>query len=731
MSTQSLSILSKISGRIPLRVIIVIPFVLLVSIAGGLTGYLSYRNGQDAVNNVASQLRTEVTARIEERVHNYLETAHLLNALHRNAFKLGQLDVQNSQEMEHYFWQQIQSFKEVTSTFFGAEQSSGFAGARQGKLYPEVILSREGNLEYYATDPQGNRTDQIVDKAANYDHRQRGWYQVARDKKQPIWSEIYPEFATKSLAITAAQPVYDPTDTLLGVVGTTAYFNHVNEFLNKLKIGQTGQTFIMERSGLLVATSTLDPVVHQIEVSGTKKVQRLKATESGSKITKATAQHLEQHFGNLDKIMDSQQLDFDIEAGVKQFVQVKPLKDARGLDWLVVVTIPEADFMQQIDANTRTTMMLSLVALVLTALIGLLTARWIIRPILRLNTATQKFSQGNWDEKLPTERTDELGELARSFNSMGEQVKQSFHALEEANASLELRVQERTKELSQALTELKASQAQLIQSEKMASLGQMVAGVAHEINTPLGYVRSNVEMTRSLFSETENLVNEYDRLVGLLTSEEVSEDDLNEQLATVAEISETFREDDTFNETQALYKDVLFGLDQISDLVVNLKDFSRMDQARVDNINLNESLDSVLIIGHNVIKDAVVIEKQYGDIPKIQCSPSHINQVLLNLVTNAAQAMEGKRGKVIIRTTADDEKVYVDIEDNGKGIPPDIIEKIFDPFFTTKPVGEGTGLGLSITYQIVEQHHGQIKVASEVGKGTKFTVILPRQQPSS
>jgi signal transduction histidine kinase len=364
-------------------------------------------------------------------------------------------------------------------------------------------------------------------------------------------------------------------------------------------------------------------------------------------------------------------------------------------------------------------------------LVGLLTARWIIQPILRLNSATQRFSQGNWDEKLPTERTDELGELARSFNSMGEQVKQSFQALEEANASLELRVQERTKELSQALTELKASQAQLIQSEKMASLGQMVAGVAHEINTPLGYVRSNVEMTRSLFSETENLVNEYDRLVGLLTSEEVSEDDLNEQLATVAEISETFREDDTFNETQALYKDVLFGLDQISDLVVNLKDFSRMDQARVDNINLNESLDSVLIIGHNVIKDAVVIEKQYGDIPKIQCSPSHINQVLLNLVTNAAQAMEGKRGKVIIRTTADDEKVYVDIEDNGKGIPPDIIEKIFDPFFTTKPVGEGTGLGLSITYQIVEQHHGQIKVASEVGKGTKFTVILPRQQPSS
>jgi signal transduction histidine kinase len=269
-----------------------------------------------------------------------------------------------------------------------------------------------------------------------------------------------------------------------------------------------------------------------------------------------------------------------------------------------------------------------------------------------------------------------------------------------------------------------------VQSEKMASLGQMVAGVAHEINTPLGYIKSNVEMTQDLFNETENLVTIYDSLVHLLMSEDVGEEELNSQLTVVTEMSSEFRENETFHETKELFKDVIYGLDQISELVVNLKDFSRLDQARVADINLNECLDSVLVIGHNVIGNKIVIEKQYGDIPMTQCSPSHINQVFLNIVTNAAQAMD-KEGTIYLRTQADDENVYVEIEDTGKGIPEDVVAKIFDPFFTTKPIGEGTGLGLSICYQIIEQHNGEIKVASEVGKGTKFTISLPRQAPSS
>ncbi|OQW96041.1 MAG: hypothetical protein BWK79_00225 [Beggiatoa sp. IS2] len=729
MSITSFNFVSKISGKVPLRTIIVIPFVVLIALAGGLTGYLSLRNGQEAVNNVASQLRSEITAHIQERVQNYLETSHLINQLNANAIELEQLNFEEPRSVQNYFWKQVQSFEQVSNTFIGMANGD-FFGASRLKGKPQVILanaSTGGSLNYYDSDEQGEVSSKPDESRPNFDPRIRDWYKSAVKANGPIWSDIYSEFATKALAITAAQPVYDKSGKLLGSLGSTAIFSLVNKFLHSLKIGRSGQTFIMEKSGLLVATSTLDPVIN----IKNDKAERIKGLASKNELIKEATQFLSNQFGDLRKIPGSQQLNFDIE-GKKQFMQVTPLQDKRGLDWLVVVTIPEADFMEQIDANTRITIMLSLVALVLTTLVGLLTARWVIKPILSLNVATKKFASGNWDQKLPVERSDELGDLAKSFNTMGQQVKKSFAALEEANATLEKRVQERTKELAGALQELRASQAQLIQSEKMASLGQMVAGVAHEINTPLGYIKSNVEMTKDLFTETENLVMTYDGLIDLLTSPEVTEEELGEQLTTVTELRESFREDDTFEGTKDLFKDIIYGLDQISELVLNLKDFSRLDQAKVADININDCIDSVLVIGHNVIKGRVDIDKQYGELPKVQCSPSHINQVFLNVITNAAQAIEGHNGKIVIKTSFSDKLVKIVIQDNGKGIPADVLPKIFDPFFTTKPIGEGTGLGLSICYQIIQQHNGQIDVTSEPGKGTTFTISLPRQPaPSS
>lgn len=730
MSTTSVSdFVSRISGKVPLRTVIVIPFVVLILLAGVVTGYLSFRNGQEAVNNVASQLRSEITARIQERVRNYLETAHLINRLNANDIELDQVDLEDVPTLELYFWKQIQTFPQVTNTFIGLPNGKFVGAGGQGESFPQILLADEstgGSLNYYKTNAQGKRL-KVVDSADNYDPTKRDWYKNAVKAGKPIWSDIYREFATKQLAISAAHAVYNNKDELVGVLGSTALFSSVNEFLSKLKIGESGKTFVMERSGELVASSTKSPVFKGSEA------QRILASDSENVLIKLTARHLEEHFGSLKQIKSSQQLDFKIE-GARQFIQVAPLtlgdEKENSLDLLVVVTIPEADFMGRITANTNVSVAMSLLALILTVLVGLLTARWIIRPILTLNKATKSFASGNWDQTLPTERSDELGELAKSFNSMGEQVKKSFLALEEANATLEQKVKERTQELSVALEELKASQAQLVQSEKMASLGQMVAGVAHEINTPLGYIKSNVEMTKDLFQETEGLVTIYDSLVHLLMSEDVGEEELNSQLTAVTELSGEFRDNETFQETKELFKDIIYGLEQISELVVNLKDFSRLDQARVADINLNECLDSVLVIGHNVIGNKILIEKQYGEIPMAQCSPSHINQVFLNIVTNAAQAMD-KTGTIYLRTQADKENVYVEIEDTGKGIPEDVVAKIFDPFFTTKPIGEGTGLGLSICYQIIEQHNGEIKVASEVGKGTKFTISLPRQAPSS
>lgn len=293
---------------------------------------------------------------------------------------------------------------------------------------------------------------------------------------------------------------------------------------------------------------------------------------------------------------------------------------------------------------------------------------------------------------------------------------------------MEEKVTKRTHELSAAYHNLQQSQAQLIQSEKMASLGQMVAGVAHEINTPLGYVRSNIELLDSMFRDTRLLVDSYEDSIGRLeTIQGGLDDSITAAIRHSRELREGLFDEDSVQQIDNLFSDTLYGLDQISELVLNLKDFSRLDKARVDNVSINDCMDSALLIGNNAIKYRAEVIKDYGDIPAIACSPSQINQVFLNILTNAAQAIEDK-GQITIRSRADAGHVYVSIRDTGKGIAPEHRQKVFDPFFTTKPVGQGSGMGLSISYKIIEQHGGDIEVSSTPGEGTEFTVRLPIRQ---
>ncbi len=292
---------------------------------------------------------------------------------------------------------------------------------------------------------------------------------------------------------------------------------------------------------------------------------------------------------------------------------------------------------------------------------------------------------------------------------------------------LEQQLVSQNQSLAQAYEKLKASQAQLVQSEKMASLGQMVAGVAHEINTPLGYVHNNLEMARDAYGKLSELNGAYDALFGLMQAPGASEADVAAQFAELQQLRAEFSDLYPRADMESLFSDSLFGLQQISEIVLNLKNFSRLDQAAVDNVDLNECVISALTIGKNVIKNKAEVVRDFGVLPKVSCSPSQINQVFLNLVTNAVQAIEG-HGKILIKTLADEQYVHVVVRDNGKGIPQENLAKIFDPFFTTKPIGEGTGLGLSIVFGIVKDHGGHIQVKSEVGKGTAFCVSLPIQK---
>lgn len=301
--------------------------------------------------------------------------------------------------------------------------------------------------------------------------------------------------------------------------------------------------------------------------------------------------------------------------------------------------------------------------------------------------------------------------------------------LKAANVSLEHRVQERTRELSEALQHLKESESQLIQSEKMSSLGQMVAGVAHEINTPLAYVKNSLGTVADKLPDLGKAIEESERLLTLLQAGgNANAEMLSRQFALVSSHIARLKQQRVIDGLTGLVKDGLYGTGQMAEIVGNLKDFSRLDRSKVTGFNLNEGLNSTLLLAKHLLK-SVSVDKQFGDIPAIICSPSQINQVFLNLVTNAAQAMEEGQGTLTLTTRSENAGVAVEVADNGKGIPPDVLPKIFDPFFSTKEIGKGTGLGLSISYKIVEQHGGRITVESQPGAGTKFTVWLPLKPP--
>ncbi len=323
---------------------------------------------------------------------------------------------------------------------------------------------------------------------------------------------------------------------------------------------------------------------------------------------------------------------------------------------------------------------------------------------------------------------NEIGFLAHSSNILANQIMDHDSKLLELNENLEIKVEERTRELSQALSELKASQAQLVQSEKMASLGQMVAGIVHEINTPIAFVQSNIGIVQENLDDITRLVSEAESLLATIQNPEAGEEKLLESLNRMQTILDDLKEYQVIEESTNLLEEGKTGISDISEMIQNLKNFSRMDKAKIAHTNLNQGLDSVLNIAKNQIKNKVEVIKEYGDIPDITCSPSQINQVFLNLVVNAAQAIEEK-GVIRLNTRQEGNNVVVVIEDNGHGIPDDIVPKIFDPFFTTKKVGQGTGLGLSIVHTIIEDHGGHIQCQSEVGKGTRFTISLPIEQP--
>lgn len=283
--------------------------------------------------------------------------------------------------------------------------------------------------------------------------------------------------------------------------------------------------------------------------------------------------------------------------------------------------------------------------------------------------------------------------------------------------------------LEKANHELKQMQSQLVQNEKLASIGQLAAGVAHEMNTPVGFVASNFETLESYVGKFKRIVQMYDKLADEIETSGTME--LVKKIEAIRNIWSVTKMDFVLEDVQGIFDDSREGLERITNIIQNLRDFSRIDQAGdFAEHNLNEGIEATLTVARNEIKYHADIETELSDIPTLLCNAGQINQVFLNILVNSAQAIKSEErdenGTIKIRTYKMDDDVVCEISDDGPGIPSNKVDKIFDPFFTTKPAGKGTGLGLSVSYDIiVNKHKGQLLVDSTLGKGTKFTIKLP------
>lgn len=910
--TQSTGRLATKTARSrTLRTVLIVPFVLQIFAAVGLVGYLSFKNGQKAVNEIADRLMAEVGSRVEQNLGTYLSVPHQVNQINAAAIELGTLNLQDLPVLQRHFWRQLQIFDTLTFTGLGLEQRDNLGAERldNGSLTLRVSTAVSNyDFRTYSTKESGE-IDQLLNNKTNFDPRTRPWYKAAVAAGKPTWSQIYPNTAGITAYLGASMPFYDGQRKLQGVLLTNINLSTIGKFLQSLKIGETGQVFIIERSGMLVATSTGERPYHTVKKD--YGAERVKAIDSENTFTKTTAQYLAANFQDFQSLKTSQSLEFEIQ-GKKQFLQVLPWQDDKGLDWLIVVVVPEADFMAQINANNTTTILLCATALIVAIIVGVITARWVIKPILSLNDAAKNIARGEWGKSVIINRDDEVGELANSFNSMAAQLQVSFTEMQALNAelsesesrlnqileavpvgifvadssgkpyyvnsraqdllgkaivattseeisenyqiylagsnevypaqkdpiinafkgasvnvddmeirqpdriipievwgtpiyddkgkvtyaiaafaditqrkqaeklvaeynrTLEVQVAERTQELKTALENLQTTQDELIQSEKMAALGQLVAGVAHELNTPLGAIRSSAgNMTKflgqtlsnlpSLFqsfspAESENfgelmyrslqkdmtLTAKEERklkrvLISQLEDQDIDEaDDIADTLVDMG----IYEADDflslllhvdrdrileiayKLSEIQRGTQIINTAADRASKVVFALKTYARYDssEAMVQS-NITEGIETVLTLYQNNLKHGVEVQRNFQKIPSILCYVDQLNQVWTNLIHNALQAMDNQ-GTLTLDIVQEGNDIKVSVTDSGKGISPEVMPKIFAPFFTTKPPGEGSGLGLDIVRKIIDKHRGKIEVESVPGK-TTFTVALP------
>jgi two-component system, NtrC family, sensor kinase len=548
-------------------------------------------------------------------------------------------------------------------------------------------------------------------------------YIAHKDKnpdRTPRWTGVYFDPAPQQWMVSLVTPVDDEKGNHMASIGHDIMLNDLLDRTQNETLPGT-RNVIMTQAGRLIVDRDRTDDIHK--ANGQLTIEQLNNPK---------LMHIWQQAKQLNT-----EIDITTAPDQSHLIGITRLT---GTDWYFATLYPKKLIYDQALLNIIPLLILSLCSVCLEILfIYFVLLKQVNQPLQQLLGATEKLSVGEFDVKLDNDRIDEVGLLSRSFSQMAQDLQASFAQLNLQNETLESQVTDRTQALTTTLNDLKLAQGQLVQSEKMSGLGQMIAGIAHEINNPVSFIHGNLTPAAQYIE---------DLLAHLqLCREMVTQKDLEDH---ANEIDLEFIEKDL----PKLLTSMKIGTDRIREIVLGLRNFSRLDESDLKTVNLHEGIDNTLLILNHRFKQSspeIIIEKNYGAIGAIDCYPSQLNQVIMNLLANSIDALESHSNQYLDRaiqqqllhgqeiplwkpivsivTQCRDSMVEIIIHDNGPGIPEEIRDRIFNPFFTTKEVGKGTGLGLSISHNIiVEKHQGSIDCDSDMNGGTTFTIRLPLRQ---